>query len=123
MSRINILLLAAALLGVSVLSACGGSSARPEYEYADNKAVKIERIDKRAIEGDFLEISITFRNKSKGDENNSKYRVDWFDANGFIIEQSSWRPLRVKGGAAMYARERSTIPGAREFTVVISNKD
>lgn len=121
MSRISIMLLVA-LLSFGLLTACGGNT-RPEYEYADNKDVKIENIDKRDIEGGFMEISITFRNKSKKDLNYPKYRVHWFDASGFLLEQSSWRPLRIKGGAAMYARERSTKPGAKDFTVVISNKE
>lgn len=117
MSHIKVLI--AAALTALLLIAC--SDARPEYEYAGNKDVKIESIDKRQIEGGFMEISITFRNKSKGDVNYPKYRVHWFDESGFMIEQSSWRPLRIQGGAAMYARERSTKPGAKEFTVVISN--
>ena len=120
MSRISIVLLTA-LLAASFLTAC--SSARPEYEYADNKDVKIESIQKRELEGGFLEVSITFRNKSKSDVNYPRYRVHWFDESGFLIEQTSWRPLRIKGGAAMYARERSTKPGVKEFTVVISNEE
>lgn len=120
MSRISLTLFIA-LLALSFLAAC--SDARPEYEYADNKDVKVENIQKRELEGGFLEISITFRNKSKGDLNHPKYRVHWFDASGFLVEQTSWRPLRIKGGAAMYARERSTKPGIKEFTVVISNEE
>ena len=117
MSHIKVFI--AAALCLVFLAAC--SDARPEYEYAGNKDVQIEKIDKRQIEGGFMEISITFRNKSKSDVNYPKYRIHWFDESGFLIEQTSWRPLRVKGGAAMYARERSTKPGVKEFTVVISN--
>lgn len=119
MSHIKFLL--TGLLTLALLAAC--SDARPEYEYADNKDVRIERIDKREIEGGFLEISITFRNKTKKDVNYPKYRVHWFDEGGFLLEQTSWRPLRIRGGAAMYARERSTRPGAVEYTVVISNEE
>lgn len=121
MSRISLVMLAA-LLCLGLLSACG-KDARPEYEYADNKDVRIEKIEKREIDGGFMEISITFRNKNKKDLNHPKYRVHWFDSGGIMLEQTSWRPLRIKGGAAMYARERSTRPGAKEFTVVISNEE
>lgn len=117
MPHIKIFIVAALALS---LAACGGD-ARPEYEYSGNKDLRVEKIDKRQIEGGFMEVSITFRNKSKSDVNYPKYRVHWFDESGFLIEQTSWRPLRIKGGAAMYARERSTKPGAKEFTVVISN--
>lgn len=120
MSHIKTLLLIS-LLSFGLLAGCAGS--RPEYEYSGSKAVKIENIEKRAIEGGFLEISITFRNRSSGNTNFTKYRVNWFDENGFLLEQTTWRPLRVQGGAAMYARERTTKPGVKDFTVVIATED
>lgn len=45
----------------------------------------------------------------------------WFDENGAMIEQTSWRPVVVKGGAPVYVKERSTVPGAKEYTLLISN--
>lgn len=120
MSRTSVWLLAV-LLVLALLAGCAGS--RPEYEYSGSKAVKIENIEKRALEGGFMEISITFRNRSSGSTNFTKYRVNWFDESGFLLEQTTWRPLRVQGGAAMYARERTTKPGVKDFTVIIATED
>lgn len=119
MSHIKLLTPALLLVLALFVTSCGSK----EYEYAGNKDVKIERIDKREIEDGFYEISIVFRNSSRSDLNHPKYRVHWFDENGFLLEETSWRPLRIKGGAAVYARERSTRPGVINFKVVIFNED
>ena len=110
----------ALVLGVCLfLAACGG---RPEYEYADNKDVRIEKITSRSMEGGFLEITAELRNSSKSAVHSSRYQVLWFDKDGFLLEETSWRPVRVTGGAPAYVRERSTRPGAKDFTLVLSNE-
>jgi uncharacterized protein YcfL len=100
------------------LVACG----RPQYEYADSKDVLVESIESREISGGFLEISAVLRNDSSGDVNNSVYRVFWFDKEGFLVEETSWRPVRVTHGAPVHVRERSTKPGIKDFTLVISSE-
>jgi uncharacterized protein YcfL len=106
-------LLAALLL---TLGACG----RPAVEYTDNKDVTIEDAKSRKA-GDYLEVSGVLRNGDTDDVNRSVYRVEFYDKDGFLIEQTSWRPALVKGGGAIHIKERSTLPGAEEFTIVISN--
>jgi len=104
------------LLFLAALSACG----RPTTEYTDNKDVRIESIVHK-VDGEFLVVYAVLRNNDRDDVNNSVYRMEWYDAQGFLLEKSNWRPLKVKGGAAVHVRERSTIPGAKEYTLVISN--
>ncbi|MDL2306975.1 YcfL family protein [Desulfovibrio sp. OttesenSCG-928-C06] len=112
-----LLALMASLVMLAGLTGCGG---RATHEYADNEDVEVESIQGR-MEGDLMLVYAVLRNSSSDDVNDSVYRVEWYDADGFLLEQTSWRPVKVKGGAAMHVRERSTIPGAKEYTLVISN--
>lgn len=118
MLRTRLLMPVLLVLAVFITS-CGSK----EYEYAGNKDVKIESISKREMEDGFYEISIAFRNKSKSDLNYPKYRVHWFDQDGIMVEQTSWRPLRMKGGGSVYVRERSTKPDVKSFKVILFNED
>lgn len=106
------------LVAALLLLGCG--SKRPAYEYVDNKDVFIENISHKQ-DGDFLVVNAELRNNDSDDVNNSVYQMRWYDADGALIEKSSWRPLHVKGGASVHVRERSTVPGATEYTLVISN--
>ena len=114
MSRIS-LFLAVVLLGC-LLSACGRST----HVYTDTKDVKVDSI-KHVVDGDFLVVTAVLVNKDSGSVQHSVYRMQWFDADGNLLEQSSWRPVIVKGGVEVYVKERSTVPGAKEYTLVISN--
>lgn len=118
MSYIKKLSRAALFLALCLLAACG----RPEYEYADNEDVKVENIISRPLEGGFLEVYAELRNNSRNDVNTTTYRLSWFDADGVLLEQTSWRPVRVTRGAPAHVRERSTKPGAKDFTLVIANE-
>lgn len=114
MSRISVFAL---LVGCCLaLAACG----RPAYTYTDNKDVKVDSIS-HTQDGDFLVINAVLVNSSKGDIQHSVYRVQWFDKDGALVEETAWRPVIVKGGAPVYIKERSTVPGAAEYTVLISN--
>ena len=98
------------------VTACG----RPQYEYLDNKDVRVESIN-QVQEGEFLIVNAVLRNADADEAIDSVYRIEWFGKEGNLIEKTSWRPLKVKGGASMPLRERSTIPGAVEFTLILSN--
>jgi len=113
MSRIKILLV---LFCFGLLASCGRST----HEYLDNEDVRIESV-KHAKDGDFLVVTAMLVNDDDDDIQHSVYRVLWFDGDGILLEQSAWRPVVVKGKAPVYIKERSTVPGAEEFTIVISN--
>lgn len=114
MLRISIL--AAVAFSFLLLAGCGKST----YEYTDSKDVKIDAIN-HVEDGDFLIVTAVLENKSSSAINHSVYRMLWFDTNGVLIEQSSWRPVIVKGGAQVYIKERSTVPGAMEYKLLLSN--
>lgn len=114
MSRINILALVAVCL--LAFAGCGRST----HIYTDNKDVKVDSIT-HVEDGDFLVISAVLVNADNDEIQHSVYRVLWFDKDGAMIEQTAWRPVIVKGGAPVYIKERSTVPGATEYTVLISN--
>ena len=115
MSRTSFFL--AFLLAVFLLLAgCG----RATHQYTDTKDVKIDTIS-HVEDGDFLVVTAVLVNKSSGAVQHSVYRMLWFDKDGVMIEQSSWRSVVVKGGAPVYIKERSTVPGAKEYTLLISN--
>lgn len=99
-----------------IAAGCGRST----HVYTDTKAVKIDSIT-HATDGEFLVVTAILVNKDKGEINHSVYRMLWFDEKGAMIEQTSWRPVVVKGGAPVYVKERSTVPGAKEYTLLISN--
>lgn len=109
-----------ALLLFSALLLTLGACGRPAVEYTDNKDVVIENAKSRKV-GNYLEVSATLRNDDNDDVTRAVYRVEFYDKDDFLIEQTSWRPALVKGGAAIHIKERSTTPGAEEFTIVISN--
>ncbi|MDL2284486.1 DUF1425 domain-containing protein [Oxalobacter sp. OttesenSCG-928-P03] len=113
MSRIRILLF---LFCLGLLASCGRST----HEYLDNDDVRIKSI-KHTEDGDFLVVNAVLVNDDGDDINHSVYRMLWFDKDGMMIEQSAWRPLIVKGKAPIYIKERSTVPGAKEYTLIISN--
>ena len=114
MLRINFFL--AMLLVSCLLSACG----KPTHMYTDTKDVKVDSIS-HVADGDFLLVTAVLVNKDKDSVQHSVYRMQWFGKDDNLLEQSSWRPVRVKGGAPVYVRERSTVPGAKTYTLVISN--
>ena len=114
MSRIS--LFAAAVLCCLALAGCGRST----HVYTDTKDVKVDAIS-HAADGDFLVVSAVLVNKDEDAIQHSVYRVLWFNKDGAMIEQTAWRPVIVKGGAPVYIKERSTVPGATEYTVLISN--
>ena len=100
-----------------LLLACACSS---KIDYLDNKDVKL--FDVKAVEeDDFLLLHLNFKNSSSSDVNNTVYRVEWFDEDGNFLEQTSWRPVIVKGGVTVRATERSTVPGAKDYRIQISN--
>ncbi len=113
MLRIKILLV---LFCLGLLASCGRST----HEYLDNEDVKIQSV-KHAKDGEFLVVTAMLVNDDDDDIQHSVYRVLWFDADGVLLEQTAWRPVVVKGKAPVYIQERSTVPGAEEFSIVISN--
>lgn len=113
-TSLRLIVLGALLL---LVVACG----RSEYEYADSKDVKVETMLKKEVDG-FLHVSAVLRNKDTDDVTNSAYRIDFYDKDGFLVDQTSWHPVLVKGGVPVHIQGRSTVPGATEFTVIISNK-
>lgn len=114
MSRISTLLAVIAM--AFLLAACG----RATHLYTDNKDVKIDSIS-HVQDGDFLLVTAKLINDDDDDVTHSVYRMLWFDDKGTLLEQSAWRPVIVKGGAPVYVKERSTVPGAKEYTLLISN--
>ena len=114
MSRIS--LYALVVLCCLAFAGCGRST----HVYTDTKDVKVDTIS-HVADGDFLVVSAVLVNKDSDSIQHSVYRVLWFDKDGMMIEQTSWRPVIVKGGAPVYIKERSTVPGAAEYTVLISN--
>ncbi|MCL1887116.1 MAG: DUF1425 domain-containing protein [Betaproteobacteria bacterium] len=113
MSRISILFF---VLCLGFLVSCGRST----HEYLDNKDVKIKSIQ-HAKDGEFLVVTAVLVNNDGDSVQHSVYRMLWFDKDGALLEQSAWRPVIVKGKAPVYVKERSTIPGAKEYTLIISN--
>ncbi|GHV50173.1 hypothetical protein FACS1894168_0940 [Deltaproteobacteria bacterium] len=119
MSRIKLFLSGFSLVVVLcalLLSGCG----RATHIYTDTKDVKIASIS-HVEEGDFLVVTARLANADTGEVQHSVYRMLWFDKAGNLLEQSSWQPVIVKGGAPVYIKERSTVPGAKEYTLVLSN--
>jgi uncharacterized protein YcfL len=118
MSRISLLpvFVPIFILCCALAAGCG----RPAYQYTDTKDVKIDSIS-HVQDGDFLVVTAVLVNADDDEIQHSVYRMLWFDADGMLIEQSSWRPVIVKGGTPVYVKERSTVPGATEYTLVISN--
>lgn len=114
MSRIRFF--TALVLCCLVLAGCG----RATHVYTDTEDVTVDAIS-HVVDGDFLALSATLVNEDEDDISHSVYRVVWFDKDGSVIEQTAWRPVIVKGGAPVYIKERSTVPGAAEYTVLISN--
>ncbi len=114
--RSHINFLCAALLCCLALLGCG----RATHMYTDTEDVTVEEIS-HVADGDFLVVSAVLVNEDEDDISHSVYRVVWFDKDGAMIEQTAWRPVIVKGGAPVHIKERSTVPGATEYTVLISN--
>ncbi len=97
--------------------ACACSS---KIDYVDHDDVEV--LDVKAVEEEeFILLHISFKNSSSSDVNRSVYRVEWFDEDENLLEQTSWRPVIVKGGVTVRAIERSTVPGAKDYRVIISN--
>jgi uncharacterized protein YcfL len=113
MSHIRVFLV---LLCFGLLVSCGTST----HEYLDNEDVRIESIS-HVEDGAFLVVSAVLVNDDEDDIQHSVYRMLWFNGDGVLLEQSAWRPIITKGKAPMHVRERSTIPGAKEYTLIISN--
>ncbi len=99
-----------------LLASCGG---RPTHHYVDTKDVKVDSIS-HTVDGDFLVVSAVLKN-SGSSVRHSVYRMQWFDASGALLEQSAWRPIIIKGEVPIHVKERSTVPGATEYTLIISN--
>lgn len=114
MSRISFFALA--IVCFLTFAGCGRST----HIYTDTKDVKVDSIT-HVADGDFLVVSAVLVNDDNSKIQHSVYRVLWFDKDGAMIEQTAWRPVIVKGGAPVYVKERSTVPGAVEYTVLISN--
>lgn len=113
---LRISLFAALVFCCLAFAGCGRST----HVYTDTKDVKVDSIS-HVADGDFLVISAVLVNDNKSSVQHSVYRVLWFDKDGAMIEQTAWRPVIVKGGDTVYIKERSTVPGATEYTVLISN--
>lgn len=114
MSRIKLLTVLAVVC--MAFAGCG----RATHMYTDTKDVKVDSVSHKT-DGDFLVISAVLVNKDTDSVQHSVYRVLWFDEDGAMIEQTAWRPVIVKGGEPRYIKERSTVPGATEYTILISN--
>ncbi len=103
------------LLLPGLFLACGRST----VHYTDNDDVLVEEIT-HFKEGEFLVLQATLRNDSSSAVETPVYRVEWFNGEGRLLETTAWRPLIVKGGASQHIRERSTVPGAVEYTLILS---
>ena len=116
MSLIRVLRALPVLCCLGLLVSCGRST----HEYLDNEDVRVESTQKEE-DGDFLVVTAKLVNDDDDAVQYSVYRVLWFDEDGVLLEQSSWRPVTVKGKTPVFVKERSTVPGAAEFTILISN--
>ncbi len=108
----SIVIFCLALLSAS----CGG---RATHHYVDTKDVKVDSIS-HTKDGDFLVVSAVLKNKGSS-VRHSVYRMQWFDKSGALIEQSAWRPIIIKGEVPIHVKERSTVPGVKDYTLIISN--
>jgi uncharacterized protein YcfL len=104
------------VLCVLLVAGCGRST----YIYTDTSDVEVDSIS-HVQDGEFLVVFAVLVSADDDEVTHSVYRMLWFDAEGMLIEQTSWRPVVVKGGAPVHIRERSTVPGAAEYTLLISN--
>lgn len=106
-----------ALTALLFLAACGGK----RVQYLDNKDVEVASVQETR-QGDFLHLRLAFQGDSSA-VRHTVYRVDWLDEDGQVLESTSWRPIIVRGGLLVHATEQSTIPGARSYSIILSNRE
>lgn len=115
--RRSLALLLLALTVLFLAAACGSKRVR----YLDGKDVTLASAQETR-QGGFLSLRLGFQGTSSG-VYHTVYRVDWLDEDGEVMESTSWRPVIVRGGLMVHATEQSTVPGARSYTVVLSNRE
>jgi uncharacterized protein YcfL len=89
----------------------GGSLARD---------LEIASINQTTVNEDLLKIQANVRNL-KGADCRINYKIEWMNADGIVINDSSavWLPLRIRGGETAAIQSVATTPHASNFRIKI----
>ena len=89
----------------------GGSLARD---------LEIASINQTTVNEDLLKIQANVRNL-KGGDCRINYKIEWMNADGIVINDSSavWLPLRIRGGETAAIQSVATTPNASNFRIKI----
>lgn len=104
------------LITCALLAGCGSK----RVDYLDNDDVEV-KVQWQEIEGDFLVAHMAFTHGDEDAVAHTVYKVEWLNDDDTVIETTSWRPLIVKGRRSIPVTERSTVPGAVDLRILISN--
>ena len=104
------------LLACALLTGCGSK----RVDYLDNDDVEV-KIQWQEAQGDFLVAHMMFSHSDKDAIAHTVYKIEWLNDDDVVIETTSWRPLISKGRRSIPVTERSTVPGATDLRILISN--
>ena len=82
--------------------------------------LEIASINQTLVNEDLLKIQANVRNV-KGGDCRINYKIEWMNADGIVINDSSafWLPLRIRGGETAAIQSVATTPNATNFRIKI----
>ena len=101
------------LLGIS---GCAGKN----QEHFIGKERVVLKEHKSFQEGKFLKVAATFENEDDTEVEGMVYQVEWLNAHGIIVDQTSWKPFTIIGKQQIHVVDMANRPDVTDYRIVIS---
>lgn len=101
------------LLGIS---GCAGKN----QEHFIGKERVLLKEHKSFQEGKFLKVAATFENEDDDEVEGMVYQIEWIDARGIVVDQTSWKPFTIIGKQQIRVVDMATRPDVTDYRIVIS---
>lgn len=93
-----------------------------QVSFPDDIKVLITDV-KTTMEGNFLRIQFELMNHEDADVTYPVYQIEWLNPDGFVKDQTSWKPLKIVGNQKIKVTEMSTVPNIVDYKITISKKE
>jgi len=106
-------------LGSLLLLGMSGCSGKNQEHFIGKERVVLKE-HKSFQEGKFLKVAATFENEDDTEVEGMVYQIEWIDARGIVVDQTSWKPFTIIGKQQIHVVDMANRPDVTDYRIVIS---